>query len=217
MKKIISLVLTVCILFTMVYAVSITASAATPVIETIKADLQKSQVIMDKDSGVQVFSKTDLKNGAIRANVATGDSSPFGKDGVLWLKAYMSLNTADGEFIRISEGYKYVINVTYTVTTVNANPSIAIIYNNGDNKLQDNGSNVVAHATQTATGRFVLSAVVEGVKNRPLRLAFGGNGKIAVEAVEIERVALDTDVKNVNYVVDGLTQKGIATDTLKTP
>ena len=63
----------------------------------------------------------------------------------------------------------------------------------------------------------MLSTVADGTEYRTLQLAFGGQGVIAVEWVEIQYVNSDGDFKTVNYVDGGLTSKGFVTTALKTP
>lgn len=211
-KKILAFILAACLVLSSVL-ISSAQDVKKAIIENISVDLNKSTLV----KAGNVFSKTDLDNGMIRANISTG-WNPFGNvSAVCWPSAIMSLNNKDGEFIRIPSGYKYAINVTYTVTAATANPSIAISYNNADNKDADNGSNILAHSIHSETGTFTLSTIAEGVGNRPLRLVFGGSGKIVIEKVEIERVDASESAKTINCIVDGLTFKRFTTDTIPAP
>ena len=68
----------------------------------------------------------------VRANISTGWNPFSNPTAICWPSAIMSLNDKDGNYITIPSGYKYAINVTYTVTAATLSPSIAIAYNNND-------------------------------------------------------------------------------------
>lgn len=223
-KKILSLLLVFSLILTMFSLnamVSSAEAANTSLIEKIEVDLTKS-TYLKKELNV-----TPLQDGVISTTFYQSWYPENTKvDGLSYFDDAISLKNKDGDYITIASGYRYVINVKYTVTYFDKDsngdptsaPQVSIIYNNADNKTGLNGDNtLVASSVHKATGTYTLSAITDGIANRPLRIGFGGKGKVAIEYVEIQRVPLGTNAKIVTYVDGGLETKEFAIDTLKTP
>ena len=144
--------------------------------------------------------------------------SPLDNAGEQWLQSVMSLKDSNGNTIMLESGYKYAINVKYFVLATTKAPQVSIVYNKQSNQSLDNGSVVLATSAKHNTeGTYTLSAVVDGVANKPLRLAFGGEGSVVVTAVTVQKVAESSDVSTVNYVVNGLKTTEFAAASLKVP
>ena len=118
MKKIISLILTVCMLFTMVYAVSVTVAAettASTTVEDIAVDLSKLYRI---GTGIST-NMENLTDGDVEITVSNYTQQMFGSDGkipssVLWMGgAIFAVKDDSDNYIILQTGYEYVINIMF--------------------------------------------------------------------------------------------------------
>ena len=216
MKKIISLLLALCLLTSSLivgFADQAAVISSDEIVET-KVDLTKSTAI---NTGKLVLGFENIVNGAVRADIPLG-YYPLDNAGEQWLQSVMSLKDSNGNTIMLESGYKYAINVKYFVLATTKAPQVSIVYNKQSNQSLDNGSVVLATSAKHNTeGTYTLSAVVDGVANKPLRLAFGGEGSVVVTAVTVQKVAESSDVSTVNYVVNGLKTTEFAAASLKVP
>lgn len=217
-KKILSLLLVFSILLTIFSSNALFGSAKASnanAIEEIEVDLTK---LTSLNKPVSITPKQD---GVVAAYFYQSWYPEAGKDsnGIIWPTDILAIKNSNNDFVTIEDGYKYSINVKYTVTSVEMAPQISIVHNNDDSTSGYNVGAVSLKASEkhSATGTFVLSTVVDGVANRPLRLAFGGSGKIVIEEIKIQRVARTDTVKTVTYVDGGFETVEFATDSLKTP
>ena len=116
--------------------------------------------------------------------------------------AAVSLKFADDTFAKLKRASKYVVNVNYDVTYVNATnkvyyPQIAIVYNNNahaGNASQDNGTvimDVKKHGV--AADNATISCVISGVDANAIRLAFDGVGEFNINSVTITEITANTD------------------------
>ncbi len=209
MKKIISLILTVCMLFTMVCAAGVTATAETTANETQKSvgvtfdetmvDLSKLYRIGSDEESV-TLSTENLTDGGVKVTVGNyakmlfdGDAAKL--DQKLWLSgALFALKDENDNFIVLQGGAKYAINVIYEVETVGTAdstyyPQFALVRNNHSSNVdQDNGSFIYDAKKHGAAGTYSLACNVEPEGNQPLRIAFAGQGVINVKSISIKKV-----------------------------
>ena len=214
MKRNVALLLVIGIVLS-VFLISTAEKAGDAAIEEIRADLTQSASLGGSAVGI-----TALENGVIRVSANPGWFPNDGKtvSDVTWPDAVLSLKDSEGEYLKISAGYRYIINVVYSVTKPNQTPQVAIVYNDQNNGTQLNGAHTLAVSAKHSTAdTYVLSAQATVTADRPLRLAFGGGGVYAIESVSIQRVAVSASVSVVNLTDGNLTTKEFATNILKNP
>lgn len=204
MKKIISLILTVCMLFTMVYAASVTATAATavnevanPTFDEITVDLSKLYRIGTDNTSIE-----NLADGSVKV-IANNYGTPqiFNSDGsipkdFIWLSSgsIFALKDNNDDFIILQAGKEYSINVIYDVESIGTqnayyHPQIALACNNhSGNPDQDNGTVIYTAKKHGYVGTYSLSYNAAPTGNQPLRLAFAGHGTFKIKSITIKQV-----------------------------
>ncbi|MBE6779334.1 MAG: hypothetical protein E7545_00005, partial [Ruminococcaceae bacterium] len=217
MKKIISLVLTVCMLFTMVYAACVTASAATTAsttVEDIAVDLSKLYRI-----GTDITANMEnLTDGGVNITVSNYTQQIFGSDGkipssALWMGgAIFAVKDDSDNYIILQTGYEYVINIMYDVTAVGTTdtyyqPQIGLARNNhSGNPDQDNGTVIYTAQKRSSIGSYSITYRTTPNGTQPLRLAFGGHGTFNIKSMSIKKViktassAVNMDLTNVEPI-----------------
>lgn len=198
MKKIISLVLAVSLLFTMFCSVSITPSAETTTSNVDVATLERIGV--DSDKGISLSIATAEKGG-FDVTFSNYKIQLFKTDGtvntsVLWMKGGIAaLKDSNGNGVILQGGSKYSINIVYDVTSVGTedatyHPQIGLARNNhSSNVTQDNGTVLYTAKKHGTVGSYSLSHQVTPSGNQPLRLAFGGHGAITIKSITIKKVS----------------------------
>ena len=218
MKKIISLILTVCMLFTMVYAVSVTVAAettASTTVEDIAVDLSKLYRI---GTGIST-NMENLTDGDVEITVSNYTQQMFGSDGkipssVLWMGgAIFAVKDDSDNYIILQTGYEYVINIMYDVTAVGTTdtyyqPQIGLARNNhSGNPDQDNGTVIYTAQKRSSIGSYSITYRTTPNGTQPLRLAFGGHGTFNIKSMSIKKVtktassAVNMDLTNVDPIV----------------
>ena len=127
MKKIISLLLALCLLTSSLivgFADQAAVISSDEIVET-KVDLTKSTAI---NAGKLVLGFENIVNGAVRADIPLG-YYPLDNAGEQWLQSVMSLKDSNGNTIMLESGYKYAINVKYFVLSTTKAPQVSIVYN----------------------------------------------------------------------------------------
>ncbi|MBE6727172.1 MAG: hypothetical protein E7562_00825 [Ruminococcaceae bacterium] len=206
MKKIISLVLAVCLIVTTLCSVTITSSAATT-ISNITVDLTKSVRIGADETNLSM-SQTYGEDGSMAVTFSiyndaklfmSGDAIKTDK---LWLSGAMyALKDSSDNFIILQKGATYAINVIYDVTSAGTTdttyvPQIGLGYNNhSSNTTIDNGTFMLAANKNAATGSYSLSVTTTPTANQPLRLHFGGHGAATIKSITIKQASYAYDVK----------------------
>ncbi len=206
MKKIISLILTVCMLFTMVYAASVTATAETVVNSAVNATFDEITVDLSKlyrigtDKENLSLTTENLADGSVKVNFSNYTQQIFNSDGTIptdyiWLGgAIFALKDDKDNFIILQGGKEYAINVIYDVISVGTSnafyhPQIALARNNhSGNPDQDNGTVIYTAKKHSSTGTYSLSYNAAPGGNQPLRLAFAGHGTINIKSITIKQV-----------------------------
>ncbi len=203
MKKIISLILTVCMLFTMVYAASVTATAETTVNETNSATFDEIAVDLSKlyRIGTDNTSIENLADGGVKVIVNNYGTQLFNSDGsfstsALWIStgSIFALKDDNDNFIVLQGGKEYAINIVYEVESIGTenafyHPQIALVRNNhASNVTQDNGTVIYTAKKHASTGTYSLSYSAAPSGNQPLRLAFSGHGTINIKSITIKQV-----------------------------
>ena len=155
MKKIISLVLTVCMLFTMVCAAGITATAETSADEMTNVTFDEITVDLSKlyRIGTDNTAIENLADGSVKVMVNNYGTQLFNSDGsfstgALWISkgSVFALKDNNDNFIILQGGKEYAINIVYEVESIGTenafyHPQIALVRNNhASNVTQDNGT-----------------------------------------------------------------------------
>lgn len=210
MKKIISLVLTVCLITTMFCCVTLTATAATT-ISDIKVDLSKVYRIGTDASKNITLTTENHDDGSVTVDFKNYTQQLFNSDGSiptnqLWVSGgILALKDINDQFIILQANTKYSINIVYDVVTVGTTdttylPQIGLARNNhASNTTVDNGTVIYTAKKHDKIGSYSISYQTTPTGNQPLRLAFGGQGAIKIKYITIR----------------GLTQSITADDTSK--
>ncbi len=205
MKKIISLILTVCILFTMVYAASVTATAETVANETVDTTVDEIAVDLSKLYRIGTLDETsiteeNLTDGSVNIVFSNYKQQIFNADGTipttqLWMKGTVyALKDNNDSFIVLQSGVQYAINVVYEVVNIGTSnatyhPQIALARNNhSGNASQDNGTMIYTAKKHATTGTYSLAYSTTPNGTQPLRLAFSGHGTINIKSITIKKV-----------------------------
>lgn len=199
MKKIISLVMAVCLIATVFCSVSITPSAATTV-DDITVDLSKVYRIgTDEGKGI-TLTTTNLDDGSVSVAFSNYKVQLFNSDGSIptaqiWINGgILAIKNSNDEFIILQAGTKYSINVIYDVMSVGTSdttyqPQIGLARNNHpSNTTTDNGTVIYTAKKHSTTGSYSLSYQTTPTGNQPLRLAFGGHGAITIKSITIKAI-----------------------------
>ena len=198
MKKIISLVLAVCLIVTTLCSVTMTASAATTTSNVDVATLERIGV--DSDKGISLSIAT-AENGGFDVTFSNYKIQLFNTDGtvntsILWMKGGIAaLKDSNGNGIILQSGSKYSINIVYDVTSVGTedatyHPQIGLARNNhSSNVTVDNGTVLYTAKKHGTVGSYSLSYQTTPSGNQPLRLAFGGHGAITIKSITIKKIS----------------------------
>lgn len=130
----------------------------------------------------------------------------------MYLKTLIPLKYDAENYVKADDTKTYQITVNYKVTATSATeikdyPEIGIVYNNGVNLAQDNGSKVIAAARIAPADAGVaktLTAKIDktGINRYPLRLALTGKGSFEISSVTIKEYS---NPATVTLVTDGIT------------
>lgn len=132
------------------------------------------------------------KNGNLRTK--TKDSNGNYVTNLLWPDAVLALKydigTEPSSYVKLQKAYEYVINIDYSVTSVYTDfaPQIAIVRNGQTNSTGINGAVVLNANTHMEKGDYSISAHTKDIDNIPLRLAFGGIGRIVIKKITVSAV-----------------------------
>jgi len=212
MKKIISLVLAVCLIVTTLCSVTMTASAATTV-RDITVDLTKSERVGSDETNL-TMSATYGDDGSMNVTFSNYaklfmNGTAVNKTEKLWLGGSMyALKDSSDNFIILQKNVPYSINVIYDVTSVGTTnatyvPQVGLGYNNhATNTTQDNGTFMLGANKHTATGSYSLSVQTTPKANQPLRLHFGGHGAVTVKAITIKAVSQSVTASDTSKTVN---------------
>ena len=217
MKKIISLVLAVSLLFTMIFTATVSVSAATTAGNVDVATLERIGV--DSDKGISL-SIANAENGGFDVTFSNYKIQLFKADGSvninnsgIWMKGGIAaLKDSNGNGVILQGGLKYSINIVYDVTSVGTSdatyhPQIGLARNNhSSNVTQDNGTVLYTAKKHGTVGSYSLSYQTTPSGNQPLRLAFGGHGAITIKSITIKKInhafdaASNLDLTNVEPI-----------------
>ena len=219
-KKLLAILLSMTLLFSTISCLTLVTSAEA-VIEEMQVDLTKMEAVKTNPLNV-TLSYDNITKGYARIST-TANSFYFNNAtsaANVWSKAILILRDENGDAVRVSAGYKYIINVEYNVVYSNGNNSLQLVlfHNDNNNVTSDNGARIIkAGEKHTANGSYSLSAEFTGVQNRPLRLSICGVGAAVIKSIKIQRVATSANVKKVNCVDGNKTFVSYATDTIPAP
>jgi len=229
MKKLLSVVLVVCL------CLSAFSSMAFISAETTEKFIDFSKTVRigaDSDLGNGKIVVTNNSDGSMKVDSSNYTKLLF-KDGTaitsnLWCKgAVYCLKYNDGTNVVLSKGMQYIINVVYSVDSIDTDnqtyhPQIALTLNTTNNDTAENGNTVLASDIKHNTGDYSLIAKRVSVDgNKPLRLIFAGDGVFTVKSVIISTTAIVTrkaDLVNVAPIsASGSTYKNFSPATATEP
>ena len=208
MKKVLSIVLTVMILLSTLATVGM-VSANIADVKTTVIDLTQDVASLFATTGSTTNTTATVEDGKLKVHVSAYErqlSSITSYSNQTWFPTY--LLALNGEFIKLGNGSKAIVEVKYKVTgTPNATHGTQIGIGNFNG---GKGSNIYLRTSQKHTAadqgkEFTLTSTFVADNKYATKIAFSGGGDIEISSIVIHELsaAAINDYAVVKYVCDG--------------